>query len=109
MRSPRDGNALRPGGLTCSGPRRPAASRLSPTTSLSPKWRVYMAAFPGRQAVCSAFLVDFVGYSGGGSIDSKLSVRAKAAQDSIRLDVGVRRSSNTKFTLHGTCVIKFPM
>jgi hypothetical protein len=28
---------------------------LSPTTSLSPKWRAYIAAFPLRQAQCSAF------------------------------------------------------
>jgi hypothetical protein len=28
---------------------------LSPTTSLSPKWRAYIAAFPARQARWNAF------------------------------------------------------
>src|SRR3954451_6994588 len=32
----------------------------SPTTSLSPKWRAYIAALRGRQAWRNAFLFDFV-------------------------------------------------
>jgi hypothetical protein len=35
---------------------------LSPTTSLSPKWRAYIAAFPARQARRSAFRLDIAGY-----------------------------------------------
>jgi hypothetical protein len=32
----------------------------SPTTSLSPKWRAYIAALRGRQARRNGFLIDFV-------------------------------------------------
>src|SRR5882672_5405216 len=70
-------------GLTCSGPRRQAASRLAPTTSPPARWRAYMAAAVRRQACCGALLIDIVGYSGPSPSDSFLTDRGEAAQESI--------------------------
>ncbi len=70
-------------GLTCSGPRRQAASRLAPTTSPPARWRAYMAAAVRRQACCDALLIDIVGYSGPSADDSFLTHDRRAAQESI--------------------------
>jgi len=49
--APRERKALRPKGLTCSGPRRQAVSRLVGLLSSPPaRWRAYMIAASGRQA-----------------------------------------------------------
>src|ERR1700730_942412 len=70
-------------GLTCSGPRRQAASRLAPTTSPPARWRAYMAAAVGRQACCGALPIDIVGYSRPSSRDSFVTGHGAATQESI--------------------------
>jgi hypothetical protein len=70
-------------GLTCSGPRRQAASRLAPTTSPPARWRAYMAAAVRRQACCGALLIDIVGYSRPSPHDSFVTNRPQGAQESI--------------------------
>src|SRR5207342_439432 len=69
-------------GLTCSGPRRQAASRLAPTTSPPARWRAYMAAAVRRQACCDALLIDIVGYSRPSPHDSFVTIGMEAAQES---------------------------
>jgi hypothetical protein len=55
----------------------------SPTTSLSPKWRAYMAALRGRQARRNGFLFDFVADFPRRTIDSFLTRSLANAQLSI--------------------------
>src|ERR1700751_1710911 len=64
----------------------------SPTTSLSPKWRAYIAALRGRQARRNAFLFDFVADFPRRTIDSFLPRRGIGAQLSITIPWGPPRS-----------------
>src|SRR5260370_42364266 len=70
-------------GLTCSGPRRRAGSRLAPTTSPPARWRAYMAAAVRRQACGGALLIDIVGYSRPSPHDSFVTGRGEVTQESI--------------------------
>jgi hypothetical protein len=56
---------------------------ISPTTSLSPKWRAYIAALRGRQAWRNAFLIDFVADFPRLTIDSFLTRTPGGTQLSI--------------------------
>jgi hypothetical protein len=56
---------------------------ISPTTSLSPKWRAYIARLRGRQARRNGFLFDFVADFLRRTIDSFLTRTLGGAQLSI--------------------------
>jgi hypothetical protein len=67
----------------------------SPTTSLSPKWRAYIAALRGRQARRNGFLIDFVADFPRRNIDSFLTRICDDAQLSITTRWGYRRGLDT--------------
>jgi hypothetical protein len=60
----------------------------SPTTSLSPKWRAYIARLRGRQARRNGFLFDFVADFLRRTIDSFLTRTPGGAQLSITISRG---------------------
>src|SRR5215468_4163980 len=65
----------------------------SPTTSLSPKWRAYMAGLRRRQARRNGFLIDFVADFLRRTIDSFLTLSPRRAQFSVTICWGSARVS----------------